>query len=109
MDKEVLFKRKAADTIDQVDLGDGIIVTVRALSRDEVIHLKEENASARTFDNRLISAALVDPEMTPAEVAEWLDEAPAGDSVAVVKAVMDLSNLGEGAHKSDVAGVRTES
>lgn len=105
MDKEVLFKRKAVDRVEAVDLGDGAIVTVRALSRGEVQTLKDENASAHTFENRLVSAALIDPAMTPSEVAEWLDDAPAGDSAAVAKAVANLSGLAEGAPKSDVDGV----
>lgn len=107
MDKDILLKRKATDRVETVDLDDGVKVTVRALSKGEVKAIKEENASAHTFDNRLVAAALLDPVMTPAEVAEWLEDAPAGDSVSVEQAVMRLSGMGEGAQKSDVAGVPT--
>lgn len=103
MDKETLFKRKATDRVQTVDLGDDATVTVRALSRAEVKDIKEANASDHTMENRLIAAALVDPVMTAAEVGEWLDEAPAGDSVTVMTAVAAMSGMAEGAPKSSVA------
>lgn len=99
--KASLFARKASLETDKVPIGD-LTVVVRALSRDEVKRLKDENASASTFENRLIAASLVVPEMDAVEVAQWLDEAPAGDSVAVMTAVARLSGLDEGAQKSGV-------
>lgn len=109
MDKGVLLKRKAADRVETVELDDGVAVTVRALSHGEAKELREANSSAHTYDHRMIARALVDPVMTPAEVGEWLDDAPAGDSVTVEKAIIRLSGMGEGAQKSDVAGVPTGS
>ena len=106
MDKDVLFKRKATDRVETIDLGDDAAVTVRALSRGEVKRMKEDEDSPYSLENRMIAASLVDPVLTPSEVSEWLDEAPAGDSVSVVSAVSRLSGMDEGAAKSDVAGVR---
>jgi hypothetical protein len=102
MDKDVLLKRKATDRAEAVELDEGVTVTVRALSRGEVQRIKDENASAHTYENRLIAAANVDPKLTPVEVAEWLDEAPAGDSVSIMEAVIRLSGMGEGSPKSSV-------
>jgi hypothetical protein len=109
MDKDILLKRKAVDRVETVDLGDGAFVTVRALSKGEIKAVREENASAHTYENRLISTALVDPVMTPVEVDEWLTDAPAGDYVSIEQAVMRLSGLGDDAQKSGLAGVSDES
>lgn len=101
--KAKLFSRKAMLEIDKVQIGD-VHLMVRALSREEVKTIREAKASASTFENRLIAAALLDPVMTPSEVAEWLDEAPAGDSVTIMTAISKLSGLDEGADKSVVRG-----
>lgn len=96
-----LKSRKAINETDKVAIGD-VTLTVRALSRAEVKELRDANASKKTFENRLIAAALVDPIMTAVDVAEWLDDAPAGDSIAVMDVVSRLSGMDEGAGKSDL-------
>lgn len=104
MDKELLLKRQAAGNTREVPIADVGTVTVRALSRREVKRatVKDEDET----ECNLISAALVDPVMTPEEVAEWLDGAPAGDSVTVADAILEISGMAEGAQKSNVHGVR---
>lgn len=101
MDKETLLKRRAVDTFDTVLIGDDT-VTVRGLSRDEVLiarRLDDDDAS----DRMTITMALIDPaDMTPADVAEWFKSAPAGDTVRVLEKIRDLSGLGEDARKSGV-------
>jgi hypothetical protein len=78
-------------------------VTVRSLSRAAVKACKKAAGDDNDlFENLIISRALVDPAMTPDEVAQWLDGAPAGDSVAVMNAINELSGLGEEAPKSSV-------
>lgn len=99
--KASLFARKASLETEKVPIGD-LTVVVRALSREEVTELRDEKASAHTFENRLIAAAMVVPELTALEVAQWLDGAPAGDSVKVMTAVAELSGIDEGAQKSSV-------
>lgn len=105
--KAALFARKAGLETKEVKIG-AVAVVVRALSREEVRTTKDENASERTFENRLIARALVVPVMDAAEVAQWLDGAPAGDSVAVMNAVAELSGMNEGADKSRVSRVRKQ-
>lgn len=113
MDKALLLARgqqpaEQRDTED-VQIGDVGAVTVRALTRGEVKACKAKDPDE--IECEMISVALVDPVMTPAEVAAWLDGAPAGDSVAVSEAVARLSGLEEGAQKSRVprAGKRRRS
>jgi hypothetical protein len=102
VDKAALLKRRATDTTDTVPIGDIGNVTVRALSQGEVSEAKESD----DYESVLISRALLDPVMTVDEVREWLNTAPAGDAVAVMDKIADLSDLTEGARKSGVAGVR---
>lgn len=104
VDKALLLNRKATDGTRKVPIEGVGDVTVRGLSRGEVQRAKELPEDQR--ENALISLALVDPELTPEEVAEWLDGAPAGDSVAVMNAVAELSGMTEGARKSGVPPVR---
>lgn len=105
MDKDLLLKRKASGRTREVPIEDIGNVTVRALSRGEVSRVKRDFPEDQV-ENALISLALVDPALTPEEVGEWLDEAPAGDSVAVMGAVAELSGMSEGADKSGLPGDR---
>jgi hypothetical protein len=100
VDKELLFARKQAVVSDteEVPIGNVGVVVVRALTRAEVKACRDKGDN--DIENHMIAAALVDPEMTPDEVAQWLDGAPAGDSVAVSEAVARLSGFDEGAQKS---------
>jgi hypothetical protein len=96
VDKSVLLARKASQNTEDVDLGGGIVVKVRGLSRVEVQDNKDDEYSA-------VACALLDPVMTRDEVAEWLDNAPIGDMLAISEALQRLSGLDEGAQKSVVS------
>jgi hypothetical protein len=101
VDKETLFKRRAADTLDTIDLED-FVVTVRGLSRGEVNKAREfedDEKQARL----IVTMGLVDPQLTAQEVAEWFDLAPAGDTIRVLDKIAELSGLAEDARKSDHA------
>jgi hypothetical protein len=110
LDKAALLKRQRTDKTQEVDLGEGT-VTVRGLSRGEITRAKAAAKGSRehqidAVENHFIAAGLVEPEMTVAEVAEWLENAPAGDAVVVMAAIQELSGMAEGAQKSGDAGVR---
>lgn len=116
MDKEVLFKRKAYLDTDTVDLGGGAILTIRALTRGEVSECRAKaKGNEDDYEHRLMAKAIVDPELTLAEVRQWIMGdpgdpndvgAPAGDAVKVITTISQLSGLAkEGAQKS-VPGVR---
>lgn len=100
MDKSKLLAKRAPGYRD-VELEVGT-VRVRGLTRAEVKACRDKDDDLQ--ENRIIAAAMVDPELTPAEVAEWLDNAPAGEAVAVMEAIKGLSALDEGAAKSGVPG-----
>lgn len=102
MDKELLFKRKASEATREVPIADIGIVLVRALSQGEVSRAKDD----KDYESALLADALLDPELTQDEARQWLDTAPAGDTVSVMDAIAELSGLKEGAQKSGVPGVR---
>jgi hypothetical protein len=117
MDKKELLLRRNATNTREVSLGE-IVLVVRGLTRDEVTECTGKNINSAKdvekldkgiVENKLISTALVDPVMTEEEVALWLKGAPAGDSVAVMEAISELSGLSEGAAKSGVSTVRKRS
>lgn len=116
MDKNVLLRRKASLGQDTVDLGDGAIVTVRGLTNGEVRRCRDaaEGNSAK-YEREVIAASLVDPVLTPDEVALWIDGdpndpedngAPAGDSVKIMAAVQRLSGLAKDDATKSVPPVR---
>lgn len=116
MDKETLFKRKAALDTDTVDLGGGAIVTVRALTRGEVTACRRKaKGDEDVYERNIIAAALVDPVMTYEDVTLWLDGdqadpddvgAPAGDSVKITTTIAQLSGLSSEDATKSVPGVR---
>lgn len=107
MDKEVLFAaRLPQDTIDVPGLG---TVTVRGLSRAEVLILRKatddegvDGPRALTLERKMLATALVDPQLTEAEVGRWQAAAPAGELEPVTRLVQQLSGMLEDAPKSGV-------
>jgi hypothetical protein len=104
VDKATLLAKRESNTREVPLPGDVGTVTVRALTRDEVKECKDKDGN--TAENKLIAKGLVDPVLTEDEVAEWLSVAPAGEFVAVMTALSELSGLDEGAATKSVPGVR---
>lgn len=105
----------------EVVLAGGLVIKVKGLDRDEVRKATYEDfdesqiTSKKDFDkfiqkvdrkraeNRMIAAALVDPEdMSEEDVEEWLKGAPSGDSVKVMTAIQELSGMSEEYPKSPI-------
>lgn len=85
------------------------VVTVRALTRGEVLRFKGLRASGELdvaeYEAQMISVALVSPKMTAAEVVAWQGVDKAGGAIGDVSdAITELSGLVQGADKSGVAG-----
>lgn len=103
MDKAALLAPRGLKT-EQVPLPQGGTVTVRGLNRLESIHVGEANDRAE-LERRLLSIAMVDPELTLAEVGEWQKVASGGEIEAVSEVIARLSGLmpdaDKAAYKSD--------
>ena len=99
MDKEALFKPRLVEREVPLD-GFPEPLRIRALSRDEMAELREEFSDdsgeledRRGFEYALISAAMVDPELSPEEVQLWAKAAPGGELIKVLTEVNSLSGL----------------
>lgn len=84
-------------------LPDGGAVSVRALTRDEVLQSQELD-TLREQDTFIIATGMTDPQMSVEDVAAWAAAAPAGDLTAVSDRIGELSGLKQGAGKSGVPG-----
>lgn len=91
----------------------GQVVRVRGLSRGEVLAmqaLKDKGIldTQAKWEAHMFSWAMVYPRMTSAEVLEWQAASPAGEMEPVATKISELSALVEGADKSDLPSVRSE-
>lgn len=99
--RERLMRRHLPE--EDVDVPGQGTLRMRALTRDEVKGLRDEaDGDMDLYECMLISAALVDPEMSASDVALWSKGAPAGELVIVSGAVSRLSGLGQEGSKSGV-------
>lgn len=104
---EILARKGGAHT-EEYKLSDGSgTVTIRGLTRNEAIAIRDTQGGIDARDNLLISLGLVEPAMTPEDVAAW-GEAQ-GQFVVMTdlsEAIGRLSGMVEGAGKSRVSRPR---
>lgn len=105
IDKERFLKASLPEGT--VDL-DGQTVTVRGLSRTEVVDLQAHKDDLANLERGILEAGFVDPPMSAADVAAWYGSAPAGDIDTVIEKIRDLSGMSPAAAKSGVPGLRDE-
>jgi hypothetical protein len=100
--EDILNRKRGAATF---PISDGT-VTLRGLSRDEVLELQALKTLAEKQDY-CVATAMINPKMTLEDVASW-GKIPgeAGEITKISDEVQRLSGLGEGAGKSGVAGTR---
>jgi hypothetical protein len=105
--REQILARKTAGKTEEYPLSDGSgTVTIRGLSRNEALQVRDAGGIGKGED-LLVSFGLVDPPMSPEDVAEW-GEAE-GDFMVITglsEAIGRLSGMVEGAGKSRVSRAR---
>lgn len=95
--REQILARKTGKG--KATLPDGSTVAIRALTRDEVLRFQGVDDAVER-DNLAVSMAMTDPAMSVDDVAAWSAAGAAGDIVAIIDAVQELSGLKQGAGKS---------
>lgn len=101
MDKELLLADRVTTRTAEVEIEGVGVVTVRALSRHEMIQGgKIDDRSAQ--ERYILSRAMVDPEMGEHDVAAWQKASIPGEINAVAMVVNELSGIKKGADKSSV-------
>jgi hypothetical protein len=100
VDKSALLADRVSDKTAEVEIEGVGTVTVRALSRWEMIQGgKLEDLAQERF---ILSKAMIDPPMGEHDVAEWQKCSPPGEINKVATVVNQLSGIGQGADKSSV-------
>lgn len=102
MDKSALLADRVTGTTAEVEIEGVGTITVRALSRWEMIQggkLADDPMGQERF---ILSKAMVDPPMAEHDVAEWQKCSPPGEINKVAAKVNELSGIGQGADKSSV-------
>lgn len=103
MDKSKLIKDRISSNTAEVDIpGVGKIV-VRGLSRYELLLSGKNTEDVSLIERRTLAMAVVDPQLSEADVEQWQKHSPASEIGPVTRAIQELSGLGEGAGKSDVS------
>lgn len=101
VDKKTLLTDRVAGRTADVEIEGVGTVTVRALSRHEMLQggkLDDTEAQERY----ILARAMVDPPMGEHDVAAWQKCSPPGEINAVAMKVNELSGIGKGAEKRSV-------
>lgn len=113
MDKELLFKSRIPEA--DVEIPGVGTVRVRGLSRVEVIVMRKatdtehlDGPRALVIERKMLAAAMVDPELTEAEVGQWQKASAAGELGPVTQKIQELSGMLDGSAKEAVQTFRGE-
>lgn len=109
MDKAALMTERLPRG--EVELRGVGVITVRGLSRYELLLAGKGIAEGDTvmMEQRMLSMALVDPELSEDDVAAWQKHSPAGEIIPVVAKINELSGIGRDIQKEAYKSLRDES
>lgn len=86
---------------------------LRGLTHDEALALQEYSVKEKTtnamYEQRMLSKALVWPEMTEGQIKAWQKASPAGEINDLVKVVQRLSGMDKESAKNAYKSVPDES
>lgn len=99
MDKSVLTGDRVTARTAEVEVEGAGTITVRALSRAEMIEAQKHESNPLRQERYILSCAMVDPAMREDDVAAWQKASPAGEINAVAMVVNELSGIGPNAAK----------
>jgi hypothetical protein len=108
IDKENLFARRVDE--DDVEIPGIGTVRVRAVTRHELLGVhKPGETNPAVAERRMLSAGMVDPQLSEDEVARWQKNSPPSEIGLVLDRIRQLSGLTDGASKEAYKSVRDES
>jgi hypothetical protein len=102
--EDLLQERFGIETFELAGVGQ---VKIRSVSRALVMGMRGQDLPALDQERMIVSAAMVEPKMTEADVAAWQDASPAGELEPLTAAIMRLSGLTKDAPKEAVKGFRS--
>lgn len=98
--KDALFATSLPE--EDVDIPGKGTVRVRALTRSEALacqQVKQGPDRVAAIERKMLAMAIVDPEMTEADVGRWQKASTVGEMEPVGAKVQELSGMTEGAAK----------
>lgn len=107
MDKaQLLASRIGQDTIEIPGVG---TVTVRGLSRQEMLDAGDlADQGVAVMERAMLSAGMVDPQLTVDEVEQWQRVSPANEIQPIVQRINELSGVSKEAAKEAYKSLRGE-
>lgn len=102
--REALLKSRLAERVVEIP-GVGEI-RIRSLSGKEVAQIPGFKEAVEDGEEFVLTRAVVDPILTPADVRAWREAAPHDELAAVLTEIFDLSGLGEEALKEAARSFR---
>lgn len=103
IDREALVKSRLAERVVEIP-GVGEL-RIRSLSGKEVAQIPGFKDDVEAGEEFVLVRAVVDPVLTPPDVAAWREAAPHDELALVLTEIFDLSGLGEEALKEAVKSV----
>jgi hypothetical protein len=94
---------------DEVEIPGVGTITVRGLSRIEMLHAGRGEPDPETMERRMLAIAMVDPPLTESEAGDWQNISPAGELMPVLAAINRLSGIGRDVQKEAYKSLREES
>lgn len=92
IDKDALLKARIPERI--VDISGVGQVRIRGLSRFEALGIKKiPDGDSSAAERYMLRHALVEPALSPEEIAQWQEISPAGELEAVTTAIAELSGM----------------
>ena len=104
MDKGTLLARRFGATGEVSIPGVGTVV-VRGLSRAELMGIDHE-AGVLVAERQTLALAMVEPQLSEAEVEVWQGNSPADEISPIMNEVNKLSGIGQHSHKEAYKSVR---
>lgn len=98
--------KKAAIGPEEIEVPGVGTVTIRPLTRAEALGMQDVDMRADVMEQKLLAMAMVDPQLTEDEVAEWQANSPAGLMHDVVLRIIEISGMHQVAAKSAYADFR---
>lgn len=84
-------------------------VKVRGMNRGELLYIGKFNGDAIASEQYVLSACMLDPQMSKEDVAAWQQSGPAMEAQHVLQKINELSGIGKDAEKSRVSVAGDES
>lgn len=99
---KLLARRLGQDDVPIPGVG---TVTVRSLSRDEVLHIRAMTGTLAEQERWMLATCMVEPTLTEEEARQWMTGSNAGELEPVTDKIAKLSGLVKDADKETYKSV----